>query len=345
MKASEHVGMLLVVNVRNDMNKSPINVAITGAAGQIGYALVFRIASGQMFGADQPVRLSLLELEVALPSLQGVKMELEDCAFPLVHEIITTSDPLIAFKSVDWALLVGSVPRKKGMERADLLKINAGVFKQQGNALNNVASRDAKVFVVGNPCNTNAMIAQCHAPDLNPHHFYAMTMLDENRAKAQLATKSGHLVSAVENMIIWGNHSATQFPDFGNAKINGKAAQMIIGDDDWLHKEFIQTVQQRGAAVIKARGASSAASAANAVVGSVRAIHLGQPEPFSLGVYSEGQYGAEEGLIVSYPCISDGQSVKVINDWKHDEFSKQLISRSFDELASERETVKALELI
>ncbi|HJN38069.1 MAG TPA: malate dehydrogenase [Gammaproteobacteria bacterium] len=327
------------------MSKPTIKVAITGAAGHIGYALLFRIASGQMFGLDQPVELSLLELESVLPALKGLQMELEDCAFPLLHKITITSDPLVGFKDADWALLVGSVPRKQGMERSDLLKINANVFKAQGQALNEVASRNVKVFVVGNPCNTNAMIAQNHAPDLNQHHFYAMTMLDENRAKAQIAIKSNKPVESVKNMIIWGNHSATQFPDFMNAKIDGQPVTDIIHDNEWLHAEFIKTVQQRGAAVIKARGASSAASAANAVVDAVKAIHLGSSTPFSVGVYSDGQYGAKEGLNVSYPCISVNGKVEVLTDWKHDEFSHQLIQRSFDELAEEQKIVQDLGLI
>ena len=316
---------------------------MTGAAVQIGYALLFRIASGQIFGNDQPIELSLLELPHALGALEGVKMELQDCAFPLLTNIITTDDPLVAFKDTDWALLVGSVPRRQGMERSDLLRVNAEVFKNQGIALNKVASKNVRVFVVGNPCNTNAMIAQSHAPGLKPDHFYAMTMLDENRAKAQLSIRSGKPVSEID-AIIFGNHSATQFPDIYNAKISGQPCSNHV-NQEWLSNEFIKTVQQRGAAVIKARGLSSAASAANAVVDSVRCIYHGSSKPFSLGVFSRGEYGAEEGLNVSYPCVSDGQKVTILSDWSHDEFAKQLIQRSFSELASERSTVMELGLI
>lgn len=325
------------------MSKKPIKVAVTGAAGQIGYALLFRIASGQMFGNDQPVELSLLELPQAMGSLEGVKMELEDCAFSLLKNINISSNPLEAFQSIDWALLVGSVPRKQGMERSDLLKVNAEVFKIQGQALNQVASKDVRVFVVGNPCNTNAMIAQSHAPSLKPDHFYAMTMLDENRARAQLAIKSGQPVSEVE-AVIFGNHSATQFPDISNATICNKPCYQAL-DKEWLSNEFIKTVQQRGAAIIKARGASSAASAANAVVDSVKCIFKGSDRAFSLGVYSRGEYGSESGLNVSFPCVSDGNKVSILTDWTHDEFSRQMMKRSFDELASERSTVQELGLI
>lgn len=330
------------------MPKKVVKVAITGAAGQIGYALVFRIASGAMFGSDVAVELQLIELEGALPALKGVAMELDDCAFPLLHKITCTSDLAEGMKDANWALLVGAVPRKAGMERADLLQINGGIFTDQGRAINDNAADDVRVLVVGNPCNTNALIAMHAAPDVPNDRFFAMTMLDENRAKAQLAAKAGVLIEDVTDMVIWGNHSATQYPDFYNAKIQGKPAHEVIGDEAWLQDTFIPTVQQRGAAVIQARGASSAASAANGVIDTVAHLvgHVADPAaPFSVALCSEGQYGAEAGLIVSYPCsLQDGKLV-VLEGWEHGEFGQQRLQVTLDELAAERNTVKQLGLV
>ncbi|MBT5093549.1 MAG: malate dehydrogenase, partial [Halobacteriovoraceae bacterium] len=296
------------------MAANRVKVAITGAAGQIGYALLFRIASGQMFGPDTEVELQLLELEQALPALNGVAMELDDCAFPLLKNIVCTSDMGIAFKDANWSVLVGSVPRKDGMERSDLLKINGGIFTGQGKAINDNAADDARVFVVGNPCNTNCLIAMNSAPRISNDRFFAMTMLDEKRAITQLAQKAGVDSTDVKNMTIWGNHSATQYPDFYNAQINGKSAAEVINDEKWLKGEFISTVQKRGAAIIKARGLSSAASAANAAVSGVYNLTHDTPagESYSMCLASNGQYGVEEGLIFSYPCRTEGGVTKVV---------------------------------
>src|SRR5438093_9480615 len=292
---------------------SPIKVAVTGAAGQIGYSLVFRIASGAMFGPEQLVALSLIEIPNALGALEGVVMELHDCAFPLLKSITPTADLEEGFREVNWALLVGSVPRKAGMERKELLGINGKIFIGQGQAIQKNAARDVRIHVVGNPCNTNCLIAMNNAPELPRERFFAMTRLDENRAKSQLAKKAGVDVTAVSNVAIWGNHSSTQFPDFYNARINGRPANQVITDETWLKGEFISSVQQRGAAVIKTRGASSAASAANAVVDSVRAII--EPTPsgdwHSVCICSEGSYGVEKGLISSFPVRSNGQKLEV----------------------------------
>jgi malate dehydrogenase len=329
------------------MTNKTVKVAVTGAAGQIGYALLFRIASGQMFGNDTHVELSLLEIEPALGALEGVVMELQDCAFPLLKKITTSSDPQIAFKDVDWALLVGSAPRKAGMERSDLLKMNGGIFKGQGSALNEVADKDVKVFVVGNPCNTNSLIAMNHAKDLKRENFYAMTMLDENRAKTQLAIKSNKPVSSVKNMTIWGNHSATQYPDFYNAKIDNSLTIEKISDEEWLKEDFIKTVQQRGAAIIKARGASSAASAANAIIKGVVSLTTDTEdgETFSMALCSQGQYGVDEGLIFSYPCVVKDGKLTVIEGIEHNEFGKEKFKKTLTELREERDTVKELGLI
>ena len=292
------------------MNTTPIRVAITGAAGQIGYSLLFRIASGAMFGPNQPVILHLIEIpdEKALAALSGVCMELEDCAFPLLKGIVPTSSLDEGFKGVNWALLVGAVPRKAGMERKDLLGINGKIFTGQGQAIARNAASDVRVLVIGNPCNTNSLIAMNNAKGVPNDRFFAMTMLDENRAKTQLAKKAGVDVTAISNLAIWGNHSATMYPDFFNVKISGKALPQVITDDAWLKGEFISTVQQRGAAIIKARGLSSAASAANAVVDTVR--NLVTPTKagdwFSVGVCTPGDYGIEKGLIFSYPIRTDG---------------------------------------
>lgn len=324
-----------------------IKVAITGAAGQIGYALIFRIASGQMFGPDTDVELSLLELEAALPTLKGVVMELEDCAFPLLKKVTTTSDVNVAMKEVNWAVLVGAVPRKDGMERADLLKINGGIFTAQGRAINDHAAKDVRVLVVGNPCNTNCLIAMGNAPDVPRDRFYAMTLLDELRSRSQLAIKAGVDVTAVTQMIIWGNHSATQYPDIYNAKINDRPATDVITDINWLQHDFIASIQQRGAAVIKARGASSAASAANAALMSVFNLthDTAQGETFSVARCSQGEYGVDEGLIFSFPCRTEGGRLKVISGFTQNDFGTQKIQATLDELRKERDAVRDLRLI
>ena len=318
-----------------------IKVAVTGAAGQIGYALLFRIAAGEMFGKDTEIDLSLLELEKALPALAGVVMELEDCAYPLLCSISISADPNAAFKDIDWALLVGSVPRKEGMERGDLLKINGGVFTVQGRALSENAKPGCKVLVVGNPCNTNALIAKSVAKNIPSKNFFAMTMLDENRAVAQLAQKAAVAVSSVRNVAIWGNHSATQYPDFYHATINGRFAAEVITDDAWLKGAFIETVQKRGAAVIKARGLSSAASAANAVINTVQNIVTPTPdgEFFSVAVSSDGSYGIEEGLMFGFPLRSDGKDCSIVKGLKHNEFAQMKINLTLSELLAEKEAV------
>ncbi|MCP5495071.1 MAG: malate dehydrogenase [Leptospiraceae bacterium] len=325
------------------MHKS-VKVAVTGAAGQIGYALLFRIASGQMFGPDTAVELQLLELEPALPALKGVVMELDDCAFPLLQKVTTTSSLDAAFKDVNWALLVGSVPRKAGMERGDLLKINGGIFTKQGKALEVNAASDVRTLVVGNPCNTNCLIAMNNAKGIPSNRWFALTKLDENRAKAQLAEKSGVPVYRVSNVAIWGNHSATQYPDFYNAKIDGISANEVIKDEAWLKGDFISTVQKRGAAIIQARGASSAASAANAVVDTVRNLTTSTPagDWFSVAVCSDGSYGAEKGLIFGYPIRSNGTDWEIVKNLPLNDFGKEKFKVTHDELVSERNEVKDL---
>lgn len=327
--------------------KKRVKVAITGAAGQIGYALIFRIASGQMLGLDTEIELNLLELEAALPALQGVVMELQDCAFPLLKKITTTADVNVAMQDVNWAILVGSVPRKEGMERADLLKINGKIFTTQGRAINDHAAADVRVLVVGNPCNTNCLIAMNNAPDVPRDRFYAMTMLDELRARTQLALKASVDVSDVTQMTIWGNHSATQYPDFSHAKIKGKLAPEVITDINWLQNDFISIVQQRGAAVIKARGASSAASAANAALMTVYNLthDTAADESFSVARCSEGEYGVDEGLIFSVPCRTEGGKLKVITGITQNEFGTKKFQATLDELRAERDAVKELGLI
>jgi malate dehydrogenase len=326
------------------MNSTPIRIAVTGAAGQIGYALLFRIASGAMFGPNQPVILHLIEIEPALPALQGVIMELDDCAFPLLKGVVATANLDDGFRGVNWALLVGSIPRKAGMERKDLLGINGKIFIGQGQAIQKNAARDVRVVVVGNPCNTNCLIAMHNAPDVPRDRFFAMTRLDENRAKAQLARKAGVDITAVSNVAIWGNHSATQFPDFYNARINGKSATDLIRDEAWLQGEFISTVQQRGAAVIKARGSSSAASAGNAVVDTVRSI----VEPTATGDWhsvalpSDGSYGLEKGLICSFPVRSSGLKVEIVQGVAVNPFSRGKIDATVNELKEERSMVAEL---
>lgn len=324
-----------------------ITVTITGAAGQIGYQLLFRLASGQVFGPETCLRLRLLEVEVALPSLEGVVMELQDCAFPLLKEVITTSDANVAFKGTNWAILVGAAPRKAGMERSDLLRINGGIFKTQGRAINDNADDDVRVFVVGNPCNTNALIAMHHAPDVPNNRFYAMTMLDQHRASMQLAIKSNRDVVDVKKMVIWGNHSSTQYPDFYHAEIGGKPATEVITDLPWLNDQFIPMIQQRGAAVIKARGASSAGSAANAALDSVRCLvnTTAKDDYFSVASVSEGQYGVDKGLIFSFPSRVENGQFKVIDTLQHNAFGQQKLQLTLDELRHERDAVKELGLI
>jgi malate dehydrogenase len=326
------------------MSTSPIRVAVTGAAGQIGYSLLFRIASGAMFGPNQPVILHLLEIEPALPALGGVVMELDDCAFPLLKGVVPTASLDEGFKGVNWALLVGSVPRKAGMERKDLLGINGKIFIGQGKAIEKNAASDVRVLVVGNPCNTNCLIAMNNAPGVPRDRFFAMTRLDENRAKSQLAKKAGVDITAVTNVGIWGNHSATQYPDFYNALINGKAANQVITDEAWLKGDFISSVQQRGAAIIKARGASSAASAANAVVDSVRSVV--QPTAagdwHSLCLCSDGSYGVEKGLITSFPIRSNGQKPEIVQGLPINAFSQGKIDATINELKEEKSMVSEL---
>jgi malate dehydrogenase len=320
------------------MNLSPVRVAITGAAGQIGYSLLFRIASGAMFGPEQPVALRLIEIEPVLPALRGVVMELEDCAFPLLDGVVTTASLDEGFSGVNWALLVGSVPRKAGMERKDLLGINGKIFVGQGRALEKNAASDARVLVVGNPCNTNCLIAMSNAPGIPRDRFFAMTRLDENRSKSQLAGKAGVPVSAVTNVTIWGNHSATQYPDFYNARIHGQPATKAISDEAWLKGDFIAAVQQRGAAVIQARKASSAASAANAIVDTVRSL----TEPtapgdwHSVALCSDGSYGVEAGLISSFPTRAQGKKLEIVQGLPINDFSRARIEATVNELKEER---------
>jgi malate dehydrogenase len=325
-----------------------VRVAVTGAAGNIGYALVFRIASGAMLGEDQPVILHLKEITPALDALRGVVMELEDCAFPLLAGTQVTDDDEQALGDVDVALLVGSMPRKDGMERSDLLSANGGIFKPQGEALSRSAKRDVKVLVVGNPANTNALIAQSNAKDLDPRRFTAMTRLDHNRAIAQLAAKAGVHNTAVTKMTIWGNHSATQYPDVFHAEVDGQPAFAAVGSDQtWLEGDFIPTVQQRGAAIIKARGLSSAASAANAAVDHVRSWVLGTPDGdwVSMGVASDGSYGAPEGIITSFPCTAKDGEYQIVQGLDIDDFSRERIDKSNAELVDERDAVRELGLI
>jgi malate dehydrogenase len=324
--------------------KSPIRVAITGAAGQIGYSLLFRIASGSMFGPDQPVILHLIEIEPALKVLNGVVMELDDCAFPLLKGIVPTASLDDGFKGVNWALLVGSVPRKAGMERKDLLGINGKIFTGQGQAIAKNAASDVRVLVVGNPCNTNCLIAMNNAKGIPADRWFAMTMLDQNRAKTQLAKKSGMDVTAVSNLAIWGNHSSTMYPDFANAKINGQPAPAVIKDDAWFKDAFIPTVQKRGAAILEARGLSSAASAANAVVDTVRALTAPTPagDWFSVAVCSDGSYGIEKNLLFSYPIRSDGQKWSIVPGVPLSDFSKTKIAATETELKEEKALVADL---
>ncbi len=326
---------------------TPVRVAVTGAAGQIGYSLLFRIASGSMLGPDTPIALQLLEITPALGALEGVKMELDDCAFPLLAEIVCTDDSDTAFGDADVALLVGAMPRKEGMERSDLLSANGGIFKPQGESLSRVAKRDVRVLVVGNPANTNALIAQRNAADLDPGRFTAMTRLDHNRAITQIADKLRVSVNDVKKMTIWGNHSTTQYPDLFHCEINGKSAYEQVNDHDWIDGEYIPSVAKRGAAIIKARGASSAASAANAAIDHIRSWALGTPEGdwVSMGIPSDGSYGVPEGIISSFPCTCSGGDYQIVQGLDIDDYSRGKIDASTAELADERDAVAELDLI
>ena len=327
--------------------KDPVRVAVTGAAGQIGYSVLFRIASGSMLGPDQPVILQMLEIEPALGALAGVKMELDDCAFPLLAGTVETADPYEAFSGVDYALLVGSMPRKAGMERSDLLAANGGIFTGQGKAISEAANGSVKVLVVGNPANTNCLIAMRNAPNISDAQFTAMTRLDHNRAIAQLAQKTGASVNDITHMTIWGNHSATQYPDLFHAEVNGRNAATTVNDQQWLETEFIPTVQQRGAAIIGARGASSAASAASAAMDHMSNWALGTPEGdwVSMAVASTGDYGAPEGIITSFPCTTQDGSYSVVTGLEIDEFSRARIEASWAELVEERDAVADMGLL
>jgi len=322
----------------------PVRVAITGAAGQIGYSLLFRVASGSMLGPDQPVILHLLEITPALGALNGVCMELEDCALPLLHGMVPTDDADVAFGDIDYALLVGAMPRKEGMERSDLLSANGGIFKPQGEALSRSAKRDVKVLVVGNPANTNALIAMNNAPDLKPQQFTAMMRLDHNRALTQVAQKTGKAVTDVKNMTIWGNHSATQYPDIFNAKVGGQSAAKVINDQAWIEGLFIPTVQKRGAAIIEARGLSSAASAANAAIDHIRDWVQGTPQGdwVSMGIPSDGSYGVPEGLMFGFPVTCAGGKYTIVKGLEHNDFAKGKIAATQKELTEERGSIEHL---
>ena len=327
--------------------KDPVRVAVTGAAGQIGYSLLFRIASGSMLGSDQPVILQMLEIEPALGALAGVKMELDDCAFPLLSATVETSDANEAFNGADYALLVGSMPRKAGMERSDLLEANGGIFTGQGKALSETANSSVKVLVVGNPANTNCLIAMNNAPNLADEQFTAMTRLDHNRAIAQLAEKTGASVNDITKMTIWGNHSATQYPDLFHCEVGGRNAAEMVNDQQWLENDFIPTVQQRGAAIIDARGASSAASAASAAVDHMRnwASSTNEGDWVSMAIASTGDYGAPEGIITSFPCTTQNGQYEVVTGLELDSFSRQKIEASWTELVEERDAVAGMGLL
>ena len=323
--------------------KQPVRVTVTGAAGQISYSLLFRIAAGEMLGLDQPVILQLLEITPALNALKGVAMELDDCAFPLLQEMVLTDDPMVAFKDTDYALLVGARPRGPGMERKDLLEANAAIFSAQGKAIDAVANKAIKVLVVGNPANTNSLIAQRNAPSIDPRQFTAMTRLDHNRAMTQLAQKTGSAVTDINKMLIWGNHSSTQYPDISNTSVKGEAASGLV-EDAWYKEEFIPTVQKRGAAIIEARGASSAASAANAAIFHVRDWALGTPEGdwTSMGVYSDGSYGIDKGLIYSFPVICKDGDWEIVQGVEISDFSRERMTETEKELQEERDAVSHL---
>ena len=321
-----------------------VKVAISGASGNISYATMFRVVSGEVFGSQTEIELRLLDIEPAIEKVKGVAMELDDCAFPLLKKVICTSDPRVAFEDADWALLIGSVPRKAGMERKDLLAINGKIFTEQGRALSDVAKASCKILVVGNPCNTNAFIAKTAAEKIDGKNFFALTMLDQNRGLAQLAQKAGVDVRAVKNLAIWGNHSATQYPDFYHSVINGLPTTEVILDEGWLQTDFITTVQKRGSAIIQARGGSSVASAANAVVDTVKNLITPTPkgEIFSIAVCSDGSYGIEEGLIFGYPIRSDGKDWEIVQGFEHGEFSLEKIRLTQEELLKEKEVAMEL---
>ena len=323
--------------------KQPVRVTVTGAAGQISYSLLFRIAAGEMLGPDQPIILQLLEITPALNALKGVAMELDDCAFPLLQEMILTDDPMVAFKDTEYALLVGARPRGPGMERKDLLEANAAIFSAQGKAIDAAANKAIKVLVVGNPANTNSLIAQRNAPSIDPRQFTAMTRLDHNRAMTQLAQKTGSAVTDINKMLIWGNHSSTQYPDISNTSVKGEAATGLV-EDSWYKEEFIPTVQKRGAAIIEARGASSAASAANAAIFHMRDWALGTPEGdwTSMGVYSDGSYGIDKGLIYSFPVICKDGDWEIVQSLEISDFSRERMTETEKELQEERDAVSHL---
>lgn len=322
----------------------PVRVAVSGASGNVSYALLFRIASGQLLGPDTPIELRLLDIEPALKALEGVAMELDDCAFPLLRSIEITADLKTAFDGASWVLLVGALPRREGMERGDLLKVNGGIFGPQGQAIAASAASDVRILVVGNPCNTNCLIARAKAPEIPADRWFSMVRLDQNRAKAQLARKAGVPVSEVRNLAIWGNHSATQYPDFRNATIGGRSAAGVIADDAWLQGEFIKTVQQRGAAIISARGQSSAGSAAAAIIDSVVSIRRPSPagDCAALAVVSRGEYGVPEGLQFGFPVRSTGSAWGVVEGFEHDDFAREKIRVTTEELLAEQEEVKDL---
>ncbi|MDQ3881155.1 MAG: malate dehydrogenase [Chloroflexota bacterium] len=324
------------------MPQRRVKVAVTGAAGQIGYALVFRIAAGEMFGPETEVDLGLLELEQALPALEGVAMELADCAFPLLRGVTRTADPAEALRDANWALLVGAVPRRQGMERRDLLRVNAGIFQAQGVAIGRHAADDVRVLVVGNPCNTNCMIAMHNSGGIPRDRWFAMTMLDENRARSMLAARAGVPVTDVADLAVWGNHSSTQFPDFEHATIAGRPVADVIGDRGWLEGEFITAVQQRGAAVIAARGQSSAASAANAIIDSVRAITARDGRMFSAAVPSDGSYDVPEGIVFGYPLRPTERGPEIVTGIEHGDFAREKIGITLAELIEERDSVQDL---
>ncbi len=327
--------------------KTPVRVAVTGAAGQIGYSILFRIASGEMLGKDQPVILHLLEITPALKALNGVIMELKDCAFPLLAGVVATDDPMVAFKDADYALLVGAMPRKQGMERSDLLSANGGIFKPQGEALSEVASRNVKILVVGNPANTNALIALSNAPKLKPEQFHAMVRLDHNRAVAQLAERTGKPVTAIKNMTIWGNHSTTQFPDLYHATVDGKNAHEAVNDQAWYEGTFIPTVAKRGAAIIEARGLSSAASAANAAIDHMRTWVMGTPEGewTSMALPSDGSYGIPKGLVYGFPCTVKNGVASIVQGLEINDFCRAKMDATAKELEEERKAVVELGLV
>ena len=324
--------------------RRPVHVTVTGAAGQIGYALVFRIGAGELFGPDQPVALRLLEVDPAMRALEGVVMELEDCAFPNLVDVVATSHAATAFDGTSWALLVGSVPRRAGMERRDLLGVNGAIFQVQGRAVAATAAGDVRVVVVGNPCNTNCLIARSNAPEVPAERWFAMTRLDQNRARSMLARKAGVPVGEVANLAIWGNHSTTQYPDFQNATVGGRPAVEVVGDPAWFEGEFVTGVQRRGAAVIEARGASSAASAATAVIDTVRSIVVPTPDRdnVALAVASRGEYGIPEGLQFGFPVRSDGASWAVVDGFELDDFARERLRVTTEELLAEREEVRDL---